>query len=396
MNSDTKVCFDALDENGKPFGWVVIDSMVNKRSHGGLRISPNVTTSELQTLAYKMTLKFGFIGIANGGAKAGIIGNPEATAEERMSLLIKFSNAIKPVIQSGYYQPHADMGTTRTEIQKAFGILDRRREPSREQSGFFTGLTVLLCATVVAEHIGKKIEGMTIAIEGFGKVGSAVAMLLAEMGAKILAVSTSRGAIYCQNGLPVQRLISLSEKYQSAFVEEFQDADKIGIQELFTLPVDMVCPCGAGWSIDTKIAKSIRAAMIVSGANCPVLPEAEPLLLNAGIVNLPDFVSNCGGVLGGTMFYAGMEPDEIRSLIETTMTPRLTKLLKESWDRGRLICDVAERDALQRFNRLKEQAEKPGWKQKFLRIGNILYKHHVVPRFVMRRITPSYFNKQMR
>jgi glutamate dehydrogenase/leucine dehydrogenase len=204
----SKSFFEALDQNGKPFGWVVIDSLVNRHAHGGLRISPNVSLQELQDLAYKMTLKFGYVGIANGGAKAGIIGNPEGSVEERMALLRKFSDAIQPVKHTFF--PHADMGTTRAEINEAFGKSDRRKEPSREQSGFFTASSVVICASVAANHLGKQMNELTAAIEGFGKVGSAVASFLQQLGVRIVAVSTSRGAIFNNNGLNISELIRSS------------------------------------------------------------------------------------------------------------------------------------------------------------------------------------------
>ena len=392
-----KFCYEALDDDGKPFGWVVIDSMINNHSHGGLRISPHVTLSELQTLAYKMTLKFGFVGIANGGAKAGIIGNPEGPPQEKLALLRKFCVAIEPVMKDGRYYPHSDMGTTRAEIDQAFRASEHKaKEPSREQSGFFTATSVVVCASVAARHIGKKIQGITTAIEGFGKVGSAVALFLSELGAKIVAVSTSHGAILCDKGFNIPELIALSEKHGSAFVEDFQGAEKIPTKELLTLPVELLCPCGAGESINNENFGAIQAAMISSGANCPILPDSEAALQRAGILSVPDFISNCGGVLGGTMFYTGMKPNEIRSLIEKMLTPRLTRLLQQTWDKGSPILDSAEREALNRFLKIKEEAEESGWKGKFVRTGINFYRHGLIPKFLMRRVAPSYFEAKMK
>jgi glutamate dehydrogenase/leucine dehydrogenase len=341
-----------------------------------------------------MTLKFGYVGIANGGAKAGIIGNPEGPLEERMALLRKFSHAIQPVKHTFF--PHADMGTTRAEINEAFGRSDRRNEPSREQSGFFTASSVVVCASVAANLVGKKMNQLTAAIEGFGKVGSAVATFLQELGVRIVAVSTSSGAIFNNNGLNVSELIRFSEKYGSAFVEEFQEAEKTEKHQLLTMAVDLLCPCGAGGSIHKENAEKIKASIISSGANSPITPEAESLLQNAGILSVPDFISNCGGVLGGTMFYAGMHPMDIRKLIQEMLTARLTNLFQQSWKQGTSIYGAGEREALERFAKIKEQAEKPSFKSRIFQIGLSMYKHHLIPKFLMRRAAPDYFTTKMK
>jgi hypothetical protein len=113
-------------------------------------------------------------------------------------------------------------------------------------------------------------------------------------------------------------------------------------------------------------------------------------------LNVPDFISNCGGVLGGTMFYTGMNPPEIRSLIAKTLSPRLTKLFQQTVDRGSLIFNIAEKEALDRFTKMKEQAEKSDWKAKFVRTGISMYKQHLIPKFLMRKVAPAYFEAKMK
>src|SRR4030042_2171430 len=122
-------------------GYLVIDSLVGGHSHGGVRIMPDIDEEEISILAHGMTLKFGFLGLPHGGAKAGIIGNPEAPHEERLKLFTTFGQAIAPVLANHIYIPATDMGTEINDIRhiiKSAGIPLSRRDFSVERSGYYT------------------------------------------------------------------------------------------------------------------------------------------------------------------------------------------------------------------------------------------------------------------
>jgi len=385
---------EVTDEMGKPFGWLAIDTTVNGRSHGGVRLSLDVSLAELCGLARRMTLKFGFLGLPGGGAKAGVVGDPEAAPEQRLARLRRFATALSPLLQSGCYQPAPDFGTSDVEIDKmlAFiGVRRSRREPTRERSGFYTSLTVVVGAQVAARHLGRELAGLRAAVQGFGKVGAAVAQDLAERGAQIVAVSTSQGALYHPRGLPVEALVTLARQAGSGFVHQYKEAERMDREELLTLPVDLLCPCAMGGSIHAGNAAQVQARIISAGANCPVTPEAEQTLLRQEALFLPDFVTNCGGTLGGTMAFAGLDLRTIRRFVEEKVAPRIAALIEMNWDRGEPLTPVAEREALERFLKAKQRAEQQSFKTGIFQSGLALYRRGLVPGFIVRTLAPHYF-----
>jgi glutamate dehydrogenase (NAD(P)+) len=369
---------------GSPRGWLVIDSSVNGRSHGGLRISPHVTRKELKMLARKMTLKFGFLGLASGGAKAGIVGDPEAPFEVRQKQLKQFAEFVAPLVKQRRYLPHPDMGTTDSEIHQAFGNLPLSPQPGRELSGYFTGLGVFIAATVIAQKLGKSVKDLTIAIVGFGKVGSSLAGFFNEAGAKVLAVSTSYGALYKEEGLPVTEMQKKAAEMGSRFVLKYEQGSVISKEEILQLPVDLLMPCALTGTIDHKNAHQVQAKIICAGANAPVTDDAESILTARSILSLPDFITNAGGVLGGTMLFAGIPLDQIRVLMQAYLEPRFLQLFEKSKTE-------AERYCLDRFANVKRQSEQGGIKQKMFQSGLELYRRGIIPKSVMSRLAARYF-----
>lgn len=389
---------EVLDHSKVPYGWVVVDSQVCGKAHGGLRMTQMVNADELRELAHRMTLKFGFLGLAGGGAKAGVIGDPEAPKPQRMEQLRLFADAISPLIKTGVFMPHPDVGTSGEEIATMLNNLKIKRgprEPTREQSGSFTSLTVVAAARVGLQHRGIQMAGSKAAIEGFGKVGSATAQRLTERGVKIVAISTSQGALFNPAGLPLEPLLSLQQKYGSAFVDHYSEADLISKEELLTLQVDLLCPCGVGQSIHKRNAAEIRARVISAGANCPVTPEAEEILYRQEILFLPDFITNSGGVLGGTMAFAGVSLDAISTLIEEKMIPRIQKLIEQAAASKQQMTTLAEEEAMSRFRIAKKEAEKQRFGNTLFQIGLDCFRRGFLPPVLIRKRALQYFAKRL-
>ncbi|HWP47156.1 MAG TPA: Glu/Leu/Phe/Val dehydrogenase dimerization domain-containing protein [Candidatus Limnocylindrales bacterium] len=385
---------EATDETGMSLGWLVVDTMINGRSHGGIRIAPDVSLAELRILARRMTLKFGFLGLPGGGAKAGIIGDPEAPPQQRQALLRRFAVTLAPLLQSGCYQPAHDLGTGNSEIEDMLtfvGVQRSRREPSRLLAGFYTGLTVITGAQVAVQHRKLKLAGLRVALQGFGKVGAAVAQGLVEREARMVAISTSQGALYHPQGLPVKELLRLSQQVGSELVHVYKEAELIPKEDLLTLPVDLLCPCATSESIHTGNAKQVQAGIISPGANYPVTLEAEQILQNRGILCLPDFVTNSGGVLGGTMTFAGLDSKTIQQLIEEKLAPRIAALIQSAEKRGALISLIAQQEAMQRFLKIKRQTEQSGFLGGLFQRGLVLYRRGLIPGFWVKGLASRYF-----
>jgi glutamate dehydrogenase (NAD(P)+) len=167
-NDDSQMLIKVSD-GSDVIGYVAIDSTVGGRSCGGLRMLPDIDEDEMRGLARAMTLKYGFLGLPQGGAKAGVRYNPEAPQPERWQRLAKFGQAIAPMLLSRVYVPATDMGTDNADIRsmlQAVGMRINRRELSGTQSGYYTALTLLIGAKRAVRHISLALSECTVAIEG--------------------------------------------------------------------------------------------------------------------------------------------------------------------------------------------------------------------------------------
>jgi len=379
-------------------GYVVIDSVVAGRSCGGLRMLPDIDEEEMRGLARAMTLKYGFLGLPQGGAKAGVRGDPEASQEERRLRLGAFGRAIFPLLRSRVYVPGTDMGTNNADIRRmlaAVGVPAGRRELRGTSSGYYTALSVKAGARQAAKHIGMRLSGSSVAIEGFGKVGSALAGLLAEANARVVAISTVKGAIFNHHGLDVTRLKDLAAKEGSRMVELYPEAERIDRPAMLELAVDFLCPCARHNSLHSENASRVKARVICPGANNPVTPEAEYMLSKRGVLCMPDFVTNCGGVLGGTMEFASVSKIRISAFIERRIGARIAWLLSEAARQDILPREVAEKIAWRRFEQVRRNAEHPTAVGRLFNFALELYRRGCIPGPLVAALSLPYFEKSL-
>jgi glutamate dehydrogenase (NAD(P)+) len=382
--------------HGNVLGYVAIDSTVGGRSCGGVRMLPDIDEAEIQALARSMTLKYGFLGLPQGGAKAGVFGNPEASRQERLGRLVEFSQAIAPLLRSRTFVPNADMGTESADIRhmlNAVGIRVCYRDLQDNSSGYYTALSVRTGAVQSAHHIGLNLSGATAAIEGFGNVGRPLAGLLASAGMKVVAISTSRGALYNPKGLHVGQLVQLAEEAGSRVVELYHAAELVDREKLLELPVDILCPCARWNSLNIYNAPRISAKVICPGANNPVTPEAEHALFQRGVLCLPDFVTNCGGVLGGTMEFASVDKENIKAFIDRYLQTRLASLLHEARSTNKVPREVATSFALRRSARIAQSAERPTPISRLFNLGLECYRRGWIPGRLVAALSLRYFKK---
>lgn len=385
-----------VSKDSRAIGYLVIDSITGGHSYGGVRLMPEIDEKEIGILARAMTLKFGFLGLPHGGAKAGVIGDPEAPLEERLARLEAFGQAISPLLVNRVYIPATDMGTYNNDILhmvKSTGMPVKKREFTVERSGYYTALTVFAGIKQAARHVGMDISDCRIAIEGFGKVGTSLARILHDAKARIVAVSTSRGAIYNPEGLDVVRLIQLASEAGSRAVETYDNAERIELSSLFELPVDVLCPCALINTINTENAGHISARIISPGANNPVSPEAEPILHKRGIISLPYFMTNCGGTLGGTMEYASVAKNKIEEFIEIHVGKRIAELLEDSAGKGIPPIELAVPLVLKRLENAGLKSIYPTFKSRLFSWCLELYRRGYVPGCLSGALAPGYFKK---
>jgi len=389
--------FTAINED-RVLGYVAIDSTIHGRSCGGLRMLPDIDEAEIRALARSMTLKYGFLGLPQGGAKAGVIGNPEAPQQERLKRLVEFGHAIKPLLCTKAYVPSSDMGTQNTDIRymlNAVGVRVGRRELQDNSSGFYTAHSVLAGVIQSARHIGLNLSKCTAAIEGFGNVGRPLAGLLAREGIKIVAISTSRGGLYHPKGLDLDQLIRLADEAGSRVVEVYHEPEFINREALLELPVDILCPCARWNSLNMNNVPRIAAKIICPGANNPVAPDAERALFERGVLCLPDFVTNCGGVLGGTMEFASINPKRTAAFIERHIGEHIAWLLKEAKAKYVLPREVATPLALHRFEKVAQSAAHPTPIGRLFKVGLELYRRGWIPGSLVSALSPLYFKRTL-
>ncbi len=383
---------------GEILGFISIDTTINGRSRGGLRLMPDVTQEELEKLAQAMTLKYGFLGLPQGGAKGGVIGDPELSPEERASVILRFARAAAPLLKRRIYIPDADMGTTAIDVQRmleALGVRLSKREYRGNRSGDYTAGTVFEAARAAAEIQSIPLNGCRVSIEGFGKVGGPLAEMFSRQGARVVAISTTNGGLYNTQGLDITTLGKRARKVGRDVVAETDLGDRIALEELKQVDVDIFCPCARHDSVREEDVSKIPARIISCGANSPITRGAEKMLWNQGVTCVPDFVSNSGGVLGGTMEFGGWRSDEIFNFFDKRFRPKVSSLIKDAKRSGISLRESAEILARERFDRVKRQAESGSWKNWGMNAVVTAYHKGLLPSRFIRRMSDKYFQQKL-
>jgi glutamate dehydrogenase (NAD(P)+) len=397
--NDSPEMVRTVTDGDRVLGYVVIDSTIDGRAIGGLRMMPDIDEAEIRGLARNMTLKYGFVGLRNGGAKAGMIGDPDSPVEERRRIAATFGKAIAQLLRDRIYIPATDMGTGPEELlhlRTGAGLASWRSRRSGASTGEHTGLTVWIGARVAAQHCGLDLAKASVAIEGFGSVGQALAQLFLADGTRVVAVSTSRGALYNPKGLDIAKLVELGKTYGNRVIEYYPDAERLDPEALLELSVDVLCPCARHNSIHGSNVANIEAQILAPGANIPITAEAERLLFDRGVICLPDFAINCGGVLGGTMEYSGINMVDTQKFIRDYLGRRITGLLTTADEQGVLPRVVAE--GIVRRN-IREMTLPGAGKDLQSRIYKTLagqYQRGRVPGKLAGTVAMGYFRKTLR
>lgn len=392
---EMEITFRSLDGQ-TDLGYLVIHSTFEGRAMGGLRMLPDVSLEELRLLAYSMTLKYAFLGLPQGGAKAGLRFDPEAPAEERQAALRRFAQAAAPLLRTRLYTPNADMGTSLEDIRfllKGLGLHMSQREAQRSDSGYYTAHSVLACISQASAYLGFDLKGASAAIEGFGHVGGALAGLLYDRRTKVVAVSTSAGAIYAPEGLDIPHLLRLREAYGSKGILHYERAERLALSDLLALPVDILSPCARHHTLHEGNATQVCARLICPGANNPITPGAENLLRARGILVIPDFVANCGGVLGGTMEFAACPKATIEAFIHQEIGRRMCGILREAEAQNIPPRAVAEARAWENRQRLLRNARRHPVRQKMSAAALALYRRGWIPAIFVSPLAVRYIEK---
>ncbi|MGD9015030.1 MAG: Glu/Leu/Phe/Val dehydrogenase dimerization domain-containing protein [Candidatus Omnitrophota bacterium] len=390
--------FQISDSSAGLKAWISIDSLINNRCCGGLRMLPDISDIEIKELAKIMTLKFGFLGIPNGGAKAGICCNKDASQQEKLRLLKAFAVKLRSLLGDCQYNPHQDMNTNKQEIEALHTMLGMRiprRRVVTEKSGWYTALGVISCVKTGSECQGLDLSSSTAAIEGFGKVGSLVAQELQQLGVRVVAVSTIQGALYSSKGLDIPKLVKMLPEFGSEVINHYSDAQRINKEALLELSIDILSPCARGYSFRMDNVSRIKAKLICPAANTPATPEAEEVLFKQGTISVPDFVANSGGVLGPVMELAGINPSEVADFINTHFSRQVSEIIKQAKENKIPPRKIAEEIAISRFLLMKQASESKSLNNKLFGFAVGLYRKGLIPRVFPRMLSGKYFQKRI-
>ena len=291
-------------------GYRVIHNEVLGPSKGGIRYAPDVSLDEVKALAAWMTWKCAVVGVPFGGAKGGIVCNPrEMSPGELERMTRRYAANLVDVFGPDKDIPAPDMNTnaqTMAWILDTYSMHARRTENAvvtgkpiilggSEGRKEATGRGVMTVTLAAMERLSLRPSECSVAVQGFGNVGSIAAMLLEEQGCKVVAVSDVSGGYYNEGGLDVRAMMAYAEGNRGT-LEGYRDADPISNEELLTLDVDVLVPAAKEDQITKHNAPQIQAKIIAEGANGPTSPEADDILNQNGVLVIPDILANAGGV----------------------------------------------------------------------------------------------------
>jgi glutamate dehydrogenase/leucine dehydrogenase len=324
-------------------GLLVIDSTACGPAGGGTRMLPDLTAAEIAGLARAMTNKYGILGLARGGCKAGIWGDPEMPQKKKAEILRAFGRELKPYLAPRIVALGPDMGVDLKEVVYIFegagmpmafkGMFEQEIEGDTLEY-HLTGRGVIVAAKAAFELDGMKLAGAKVAIEGFGKVGVGAARYAVKEGAKVVAISTIHEAIYNKNGLDVNKLFPLRKQLGDECLREYKDAEHIASSEIYFLPVDLLMPGARPYVLTKGNADKVKAKVVSEGANIPTTPEAEKILFKKGILSIPDFIANAGGVVAALVDYLGGNLDQAFKAQDNFLTKLVREVLTEARKKG--------------------------------------------------------------
>lgn len=347
---DAELGFDA---------YLVIDNTALGVGKGGIRMTPDVSSEEVFRLARTMTWKNALFDLPFGGAKAGIKW-PGGDTKLKRQFVESFARALKPLLVNRYI-PGPDVSSGETEmrwIAEAVGDFQAATGKPKDycQDGHCglphelgsTGYGVAQATLEALKFAKIPVKGATIAIEGFGNVGTFAFRFLQEQGAKIVAVADSRGTTYHEAGLTIAGLNAAKKQHGSArFYEGGQEMEH---DDIFGLSVDVLIPAATTDVIHAGNKDKIAAKIIVEGSNIPMTDEIEAELSERLLV-IPDFVANGGGVISSYAEHTGLSPEAMFELVKEKITTATSLVLKRAAESGEALRPVALRIAQEKVER---------------------------------------------
>ena len=310
---------------------------------GGIRYHPDVDLDEVRALAMLMTWKCAVVNIPYGGAKGGVKCNPkEMSRGELERLTRRFTSEISILIGPESDIPAPDVYT---DSEVMAWIMDTySMNMGYSVPGVVTGKPISVGGSLgrdgatgrgcvfntcfLLKKMNINIEDVSVVIQGFGNVGSTCARIFHEMGAKVIAVSDTSGGVYNPSGLVIPELIE--HKNMTGRVTGFDKGENVPGEEIFSIPCDVLVPAALGHQITKDNAPKIEARIISEGANAPIEPEAEKILIDKGVDIIPDILANAGGVV--VSYFEWVQNQQKLLWDEETINDHLYRILNRAFE----------------------------------------------------------------
>ncbi|MCX6802827.1 MAG: Glu/Leu/Phe/Val dehydrogenase [Candidatus Diapherotrites archaeon] len=308
-------------------GFVVIDNTALGPGKGGCRLTTTVSVDEVSKLARAMTWKCALAGLPFGGAKSGIISDSDFPTKERKAELIKaFAEGLKCVVPNEYVSaPDMNVGEEEMRIfSETVGSKKACTGKPADMGGLphelgSTGFGVFHATKVAAKHMSLDLKGATVAIEGFGNVGSFAGKFLSEAGAKLVGISDIKGMVACKEGLDYDGLMN-AVKETGSIIGYKGKCEKQDRHEIIGVKADILITAAVPDLIKSHEVGKVKAKLIVEGSNIPMTLEVEETLADKGILIVPDFVANAGGVISSYVEYIGGSEKDMFGMVEQKIT----------------------------------------------------------------------------
>ncbi|MFB6230507.1 MAG: Glu/Leu/Phe/Val dehydrogenase [Salinibacter sp.] len=326
-------------------GYRVIHNNVLGPSKGGIRFAPDVTLNEVKALAAWMTWKCSLVDLPFGGAKGGVVCDPEELSPKELERLTRrYTADLFDVFGPDKDIPAPDMNTNEqimAWVLDTYSMHARRTENAvvtgkpvalggskgRREA---TGRGVMTVALAAMEQLSLTPSDCTVAVQGFGNVGGTAARLLAEQGCTVVAVSDVTGGYYNKRGLDLEEMRA-HVRQNGGTLAGYEKAQSITNEELLTLDVDVLVPAAKEDQIDREIAEDLGARIIAEGANGPTHPEADEVLAEKEVLVIPDILANAGGVTAS--YFEWVQNREGFFWTEDEVNQRLDRMMRRAFDK---------------------------------------------------------------
>jgi glutamate dehydrogenase (NAD(P)+) len=296
-------------------GYRVQHSSARGPCKGGIRYHLDVNLSEIKALAALMTLKCALVNIPFGGAKGGISCDPRQLSEMEIHRLTRrFTTMILPIIGPKRDIPAPDVNTdprimawiadTMSTVAGDAMMMESVTGKPVPLGGSLgrkeaTGRGVAIVTRELLKRGSRNLSDTTVAVQGYGNVGSAAATILDQMGCKIVAVSDVSGGLYNRRGLNIADINQHIAAHPLRLLDSYEapGVDRVNNYELLAVPVDVLIPAALEHQIRADNAPFLKAKMVVEAANSPTTPEADQILSDRNVIVMPDILANAGGVI---------------------------------------------------------------------------------------------------